>query len=144
MIPLSVPRVRVTSILTCPNVSCMRTIYTPTIRSGEAWMKCNLGEKSRRGACPAHWLNITMAPGATGWTLAGIVGETMAFSLIGTLIPPPWNVPAERVMALPLASEPSKPVHVQIASRARDEHHLRYAPIGEVLRALQLISVSSK
>lgn len=135
---LAMPRVRITSMLTCPNTACARVIYSPTIRRGEVWMKCNISEKQRRGACPAHWLNITLPTGARGMDIAAVVGRDAALAIVASIILPPWTVPADTVLAIPLVSELGKAVHVQIAARARDEHHLRYAPIAEVLHALQI------
>lgn len=135
---LPIPRVRITSILTCPNPRCSRTVYSPAVRRGELWMKCNVAEKQRRGSCFTHWLNITLPNGSTGFDLTGIVGQRPALLILSTIIQPPWTVPADVVLRMPLASEPGKPVHVQIPCRARDEHHLRYAPIADVLRALQI------
>jgi hypothetical protein len=140
MKPLETPRVRITSVLSCPNAACARTIYTPTLRIGEAWMKCNVAEKQRRGACPAHWFNLTLSSGSRGKHLALLIGRGYALAILATIAKPPWSVPADTVLELPLASEPGRPVHIQIACRARDEHHLRYAPIAEVLKTLQIVA----
>lgn len=125
---------RITSILSCP--TCGRPLYAPTIRTGEAWLRCNLSDKARRSACPAHWFNLTLAPGATGRDIARVVGEVGALLIVATIVRPPWNVPADHVMSLTLLSEPGRPVHVQVPCRARDEHHLRYAPASDVVSRL--------
>lgn len=134
----AVPAVRIATLLTCPNSECGRTIYSPSIRYGELWMKCNVGGKARHGSCPAHWLNVTLPPGATGHTLERLVGRASAIEILATVVKPPWSVPADTVLSLQLSGETGKPVHVQITCRARDEHHLRYAPMADVLRALQI------
>lgn len=133
---LTAPRVRIVSMLTCPNPSCARTIYSPTVRLGEAWLKCNIAEKHRRGVCPAHWFNLTLPPRASGLDLVRYVGPLYAERIVRAVAPILGDWYRE-----PLASESDKPVHVQIVCRARDEHHLRYAPIADVLRSLQIQGV---
>jgi hypothetical protein len=126
-------------MLTCPNTNCARVIYSPTIRRGEVWMKCNVAEKQRHGACPAHWLNITLPADARLQDLAAVVGMHEAVCILfhqfgSSTHADPYKLPVNTR----LTSDPTRPVHIQIAARARDEHHLRYAPIAEVLRALQI------
>lgn len=140
MIPRPFPSVlapaRITSVLSCP--TCGRVLYSPTIREGEAWLKCNIAEKQRRGGCPAHWFNITMRPDASGLTLAGVVGRDAAVAILRTIVSSRSAEPVV-LLGMQLASDPVRPVHVQLSARARDEHHFRYAPIGDVLKALQII-----
>lgn len=137
--PFTIPQARITSILTCPNPNCGRTIYSPTIRVGEVWMKCNVAEKHRRGGCPAHWLNLTLAPRSTGHTLASLIGFWPTVALLQVIMPGPWVVPSDTVLAIQLSSDDTRPVHVQVTCRARDEHHLRYATVADILMALHIL-----
>lgn len=141
MKPTRMPRVRITTVLSCPNAHCSRVIYSPSVRYGQLWMKCNVAEIQRRQTCPAHWFNLTLGPGATGLHLVDVVGRDLAWHIMRQVLPPNVAAPdrADELFIYPLAGERDKPVHIQLACRGRDEHHLRYAPLADVIRGLQIV-----
>lgn len=94
----------------------------------------------------ARWLNITLPPEATGEDLARLIGECEALALLRAIAPAllaGLQIPLSRMAGLVLAGadliRPEKPVHLQVPCTARDEHAYRYAPVAELLRAVQIL-----